>query len=273
MSHYLTCHLSGHGARWALNGHYLPEGISLPLLLDLPKASIAGFLDALPQGPAANDPLLPPIEHSQEVWACGVTYLRSRDARKAESDVADVYELVYNAERPEIFMKATGWRVMGHGQPFRIRVDSKWNVPEPELTLVINRHGEIVGYTAGNDASSRDIEGENPLYLPQAKVYNGSCVLGPGIILGDVDNMGDLPIHLEIARNGITVFSGDANTNQMKRGLQELADYLYRELDFPQGAFLMTGTCLVPEDDFSLQIGDAVTMSVGDLTLENTVGE
>lgn len=271
--HYLTRHATAHGARWALNGHYLPEAFSLGLLLDLPKSKLMAFLDALPTSDAASAPLLSPVEHGQEVWASGVTYLRSRDARKAESDVADVYELVYSAKRPEIFMKAVGWRVIGHGQPFRIRVDSQWNVPEPELTLVINRHGEIVGYTAGNDASSRDIEGANPLYLPQAKVYNGSCALGPGILLGEVDAMSNTPIHLDIVRGGETIFSGDANTNQMKRGLQELADYLCMELDFPQGVFLMTGTCLVPGDDFTLHAGDVVRIVVGDLTLENAVAE
>lgn len=268
---YLTRHATAHGARWALNGRYLPTAFSLALLLDLPKGAVDDFLAALPAGDAASDALLPPVEHGQEVWASGVTYLRSRDARKAESDVADVYELVYSAERPEIFLKAVGWRVMGHEQPFRIRVDSTWNVPEPELTLVINRHGEIVGYTAGNDASSRDIEGANPLYLPQAKVYNGSCTLGPGIIIGDAENMGDLPIYLEITRGGRSIFSGEANTNQMKRGLQELTDYLCMELDFPQGVFLMTGTCLVPGDDFTLHAGDVVRITVGELTLENQV--
>ena len=147
-----------------------------------PKAAIADFLRALPKGaPAGGAPLLAPVEPTQEVWAAGVTYLRSRDAREEESAVKDVYTRVYEAKRPELFFKANGWRVAGHGMPIRVRDDSKWNVPEPELALVINSAGEIVGHTVCNDVSSRDIEGDNPLYLPQAKVYNGSCAVGPGI--------------------------------------------------------------------------------------------
>ena len=152
-----------------------------------------------------------------------------------------------------------------------MRPDSTWDVPEPELTLVINRHGEIVGYCAGNDVSSRSIEGENPLYLPQAKVYNGSCALGPGIEIAAPDALRDLPIRIEIARNGKTLYTGEASTSQMKRAFEELAAYLYRELDFPHGAFLMTGTCLVPPDDFTLKPGDEVTIHVGALVLRNSV--
>jgi 2-dehydro-3-deoxy-D-arabinonate dehydratase len=266
---YLTRHLTAHGARWALNGRYLPEPLGLPLLMDLPASALAAFLDALPTGGEAADPLLPPVEHTQEVWASGVTYMRSREAREAESTTRDVYSRVYDAERPEIFLKAVGWRVVGTGMPFRIRQDSKWNVPEPELVLVINRHGEIIGYCAGNDASSRDIEGENPLYLPQAKVYNGSCALGPGIQLGTVESMQNVPIRLEITRDGAVAFQDETSTGNMKRGLQELADYLFVELDFPQGAFLMTGTGIVPPDEFTLQPGDQVRISVGNLTIEN----
>lgn len=211
---------------------------------------------------------MPPIEPTQEVWASGVTYLRSRVEREAESTVADVYAKVYEAERPEIFFKAIGWRVSGPWDKIRIRKDSDWNVPEPELTLVINRFGEIVGYTAGNDVSSRSIEGENPLYLPQAKCYDGSCALGPGIVLGEP---GDTAINLSIHRDGKEVFSGDANTSQMKRRFAELAEYLTKEMSFPFGAFLMTGTGIVPGDGFTLQVDDVVRVTVGELVLENVV--
>ncbi|MCB9152416.1 MAG: fumarylacetoacetate hydrolase family protein, partial [Caldilineaceae bacterium] len=156
---------------------------------------------------------------------------------------------------------------------FRIRKDSQWNVPEPELVLVINRHGEIIGYTAGNDASSRDIEGENPLYLPQAKVYNQSCVVGPGILLADVDALANVPISLEIRRGGAVAFEGETSTNNMKRNFQELADYLFMEVAFPHGALLMTGTGIVPGDDFTLQPGDMVKITVGELTIENETAQ
>jgi len=241
------------------------------LLLELPREAIVPFLASLPTEGEANGDLLAPIEAAQEVWAAGVTYLRSRDAREAESQTGDIYTRVYVAERPELFLKATGWRVVTPGGAIRVRPDSAWDVPEPELTLVINRHGEIVGYCAGNDVSSRSIEGENPLYLPQAKVYNGSCALGPGIEIAAPDALRDIPIRIAIARNGETVYTGEASTSQMKRTFEELAAYLYRELDFPHGAFLMTGTCLVPPDDFTLTPGDAVTVQVGELTLQNSV--
>ena len=268
---YLTRHQTEHGPNWALNGRYLPATFDLNFLLALSKKVAFQLLASIDTGIAVNTPLLPPIEPHQEVWACGVTYLRSREARMEESDVADVYERVYDAERPEVFFKSLGWRAKGHNQPVRIRQDSSWDVPEPELTLVLNAAGEILGHTAGNDMSSRSIEGENPLYLPQAKTYDGSCALGPGIMLSENPQLSQLPIQLEIERNDMTVFSGDANTNQMKRSPQELADWLMREVSFPQGVFLMTGTCLVPEDDFTLQVDDKLTVSVGELTLENQV--
>jgi 2-dehydro-3-deoxy-D-arabinonate dehydratase len=211
-----------------------------------------------------------PIDPFQEVWAAGVTYLRSRDARKEESTVAGMYQKVYEAERPELFAKSLGWRVVGNGGCIRIRKDSQWNVPEPELVLVINCHREIVGYCAGNDVSSRDIEGENPLYLPQAKIYNGSCALGHGILLCELDVINDIPIRLKIQRANETVFNGEANTSMMKRRLPELVEFLTRELDFPQGVFLMTGTCLVP-DNFTLQPEDIVSIRVGELAIENRV--
>ncbi|MBL8856815.1 MAG: fumarylacetoacetate hydrolase family protein [Planctomycetaceae bacterium] len=182
-----------------------------------------------------------------------------------------MYEKVYEAERPEIFSKSLGWRVAGSGAQIRIRRDSQWNVPEPELVLVVNRYREIVGYCAGNDVSSRDIEGENPLYLPQAKIYNGSCALGHGILLCEPDEIKNIPIQLEIHRENKTIFSGEANTSTMKRNLAELVEFLTRELDFPQGVFLMTGTCLVPGNDFTLQPEDIVIIQVGELKIMNHV--
>ena len=266
----LTRHRTGDGPRWALDGRYLPESVTLGLLLELPQTDLRGVLAALPRGDDAQDPLLAPLEPTQEVWASGVTYLRSRDARKEESVTADVYDKVYQAERPEVFFKALGWRVAGHGEPVRVRCDSRWNVPEPELVLVLNRYFEIVGYCAGNDVSSRDIEGENPLYLPQAKVYDGSCALGPGIQVTD-DALDDLTISLSITRRGQTLFEDATSTSQMKRSFAELAECLGSELSFPSGVLLMTGTGLVPPDTFSLKAGDTVTVNVGASTLSNTV--
>lgn len=268
---YLTRHETKQGPRWALDGQFLPESFNLGLLLELPQSAVPDFLKTIVTDEPAEGSFLPPLEATQEVWACGVTYLRSREARETESTVGDVYQKVYDAERPELFLKAVGWRVVGHGKPIRIRQDSHWNVPEPELTLVINRHGTIIGFCAGNDVSSRDIEGENPLYLPQAKIYNGSCALGPGIQITGADEMRELPIQVEILRGGGAAFQGETSITQMKRSLEELAVYLGQELDFPQGAFLMTGTGIVPPDDFSLQVGDVVRITVGSLMLENEV--
>jgi 2-dehydro-3-deoxy-D-arabinonate dehydratase len=269
---YLSRHFTARGARWALDGRYLPDAFTLELLLELPAGDVADFLESLPLAETAEDSLLPPVEPTQEVWASGVTYEMSREARKAESAEADVYEKVYDAERPELFFKAVGRRVVGHGGAVRIREDSRWNVPEPELVLVVNDRMEIVGYTAGNDVSSRDIEGANPLYLPQAKIYDGSCSLGPGIVLpvrsGDLR---DLPIRLRIRRNGKPAFEGEVSTSRMRRTPEELAGYLGRELSFPNGAFLMTGTAIVPGDDFTLLPEDRVEISVGELVLENDV--
>jgi len=267
---YLTRHTTPDGPRWAIDGQFLPLAFSLRLLLALP-ASALRTLASLSTGEPASGALLAPLEAEHEVWASGVTYLRSRDARQAESVVGDVYARVYGAERPELFFKALGWRVVGEGAGIRVRADSTWNVPEPELVLVINRQGEIVGYTAGNDVSSRSIEGENPLYLPQAKVYTGACALGPGLTLLESASPGDLTIRLEIQRSGENIFRAQTQTSQMKRRLEELVAYLGRELDFPQGVFLMTGTGIVPGEDFTLQPGDHVAVTVGQLTLQNDV--
>ncbi len=269
----LTRHNTTAGPRWAVDGNYLPAGVTLGSLLTLPAAGLVTLLGQLKTDEAATGDLLAPIDPTQEVWGSGVTYLRSRDARKAESKTsADVYQLVYEAQRPEIFFKQVGWRTVGHGQPVRIRADTTWNVPEPELVLVINAAGEIVGYTAGNDMSSRDIEGENPLYLPQAKTYNGSCAVGPAIRLLSPADLADLPIQLEISRGGAVVFAGDTATSRMKRAFPDLAAWLYRELTFPHGALLMTGTGIVPPDDFTLHSGDLIRVTIGGMALENQVG-
>ena len=269
----LTRHSTPHGPRWARDGHFLRESFRLGLLLELSPDFIWPFLDGVSTEEKAVGPLLAPIEPDQEVWASGVTYKRSREARTRESVTKDVYERVYDAARPELFFKAPGVRVVGPGMNIRVRRDSQWNVPEPELTLVLNRSLEIVGYTAGNDVSSRDIEGENPLYLPQAKVYDGSCALGPRLVLTGEGALRDIPIRLSITRGGESVFEGATRSSEMKRSLLELAAYLGRELSFPQGAFLMTGTGIVPPDGFSLHPGDRVTIQVADVILENEVGD
>jgi 2-dehydro-3-deoxy-D-arabinonate dehydratase len=254
-----------------MDGQFLPPSLALNTLLKLPNETMLQLLNNLAQHEPAVGAKVAPIDPAQEVWAAGVTYLRSRDARRVESTVADMYDHVYEAARPELFFKSVGWRVMGNKMPIHIRSDSHWNVPEPELVLVINRYCEIVGYCAGNDVSSRDIEGENPLYLPQAKVYNGSCALGHGIVLCEPEQIKDIPIGLKIERARETIFEGDTTTTAMKRTLSELVEYLTRELDFPNGVFLMTGTCLVPGDSFTLQPGDLVSIRVGELTIENRV--
>ena len=211
----------------------------------------------------------------QEVWAAGVTYYRSRNARMDESKDAgggSFYDRVYAAERPELFFKATGRRVVGTGGAVRIRSDAKWSVPEPELTLLISPAGEIVGYTVGNDMSSRDIEGEDPLYLPQAKVYDGSCALGPCVLLATEPLDKTTTIQMEIARQGKTVFTGSTTLAELKRDPQQLAAFLLRDNTFPQGVFLMTGTGIVPANDFTLATGDTIRIRIQGIgTLENYV--
>jgi 2-dehydro-3-deoxy-D-arabinonate dehydratase len=212
---------------------------------------------------------------SQEVWAAGVTYLRSRTARMEESNAvggASFYDRVYHADRPELFFKSTPHRVAGPAEPVRIRSDSKWNVPEPELTLAINGFGRIIGYTIGNDMSSRDIEGENPLYLPQAKVYDGCCALGPCLLLASQPLARETDIAMEVIRSGEIVFSGKTTLAQMKRGLQELVDWLFRDNSFPSGVYLLTGTGVVPPDTFTLQAGDDIRIAMANIgVLHNTV--
>ncbi len=254
-----------------MDGRYLPAATTLSSLLAEPADAMGSALATASAEVAPGDTLLAPVDDGQEVWAAGVTYLRSREARIAESESKDLYEKVYEAERVEVFFKANGWRVMGHGQAVRIRRDSRWNVPEPELTLAINAAGAIVGYSAGNDMSSRDIEGENALYLPQAKIYDGSCAVGPGILLAHADTLNDLPIRMSIQREGAAAFEGETSSAQLKRSLEEIAGWLTRELAFPDGVLLMTGTGIVPPDDFSLAVGDTVRIEVGELVLENVV--
>jgi 2-dehydro-3-deoxy-D-arabinonate dehydratase len=225
--------------------------------------------------PKEIDPatILAPVGN-QEVWAAGVTYFRSRTARMEESKDAgggDFYDRVYAAERPELFFKATARRVVGPGQPVRIRSDAKWSVPEPELTLLVSPAGTIVGYTIGNDMSSRDIEGENPLYLPQAKVYDGSCALGPCVLLSPEPSR-STAIRLEIVRSGESAFTGNTTLAELKREPKELVTYLFRDSSFPQGAFLMTGTGIVPGDEFTLQRGDVIRIAIDGIgVLENHV--
>ncbi|MCI0708936.1 MAG: fumarylacetoacetate hydrolase family protein [Chloroflexi bacterium] len=223
--------------------------------------------------PASDVPhWLAPVDE-QEVWAAGVTYERSRDARQLEAiDGGDVYARVYSATRPELFMKATGWRVIGHLGEVGIRQDATWSVPEPELALVLNPALEVVGFTVGNDMSSRDIEGENPLYLPQAKMYTASCALGPAIVLQPAGLWPETTIQLKIERAENTVFAGTVETSRIHRRLSELVEYLGRAYTFPDGAVLLTGTGLVPPDDFTLEPGDVVKISIDGVgTLTNTV--
>jgi 2-dehydro-3-deoxy-D-arabinonate dehydratase len=218
--------------------------------------------------------LLAPVG-SQEVWAAGVTYLRSKVARMEESKAAgggDFYDKVYDAARPELFFKSMPHKVVGPGQAVRIRRDSKWNVPEPELALLINARGAIAGYTIGNDMSSRDIEGENPLYLPQAKVYDGSCALGPCVLIAPDPLPRTTAIAINISRAGGAVFEGSTALARMKRQLPELVEYLYRDHSFPTGAFLLTGTGVVPPDSFTLRSGDEVSITIDGIgTLTNAV--
>ena len=245
---------------------HAPNPVSLAKFLVDPKAGTIKTGEVV---------FLAPIDR-QEVWAAGVTYKRSQIARMEESEAgASHYDKVYTAPRPEIFMKATPHRVSGPGEPVRVRADSQWSVPEPEFTLVLNPSMHIVGYTIGNDMSARDIEGENPLYLPQAKVYNQCCGLGPCILLADGPLHKDaVAIDIVIHRHKAEVFKGSTSLGQMKRELPELAEWLGRENDFPAGAFLLTGTGVVPPDNFTLENGDSVSITITGIgTLTNPVAK
>jgi 2-dehydro-3-deoxy-D-arabinonate dehydratase len=219
--------------------------------------------------------LLAPVG-TQEVWAAGVTYQRSRTARMEESKDAgggDFYDRVYSAERPELFFKSQPYKVVGPGAAVGIRSDATWSVPEPELAVLANAQGRIVGYTIGNDMSSRDIEGQNPLYLPQAKVYNRSCALGPGILIREAPLPESTRILITIERDDVAVFEGETTLKQMKRKPRELVEYLFRDQTFPSGCFLLTGTGIVPPDSFTLKAGDAIRIAIDGIgMLSNTVG-
>lgn len=256
---------------------YLTENISWDDLLneeDLP-GKLQQLVSTAPTGgrELIND-LLAPVGH-QEIWACGVTYLRSKIGRQEESKDAgggDFYAKVYEAERPEVFFKATTHRVVGPNGKVRIRKDSTWDVPEPELTLVVNSAGKIIGYTIGNDMSSRSIEGENPLYLPQAKTYDGCAAIGPCILITNNALDPETNIHLKISRNGEVVQGGQIPISQMKRTREELVSFVYRECSFPNGCFIMTGTGIVPDSNFTLQSGDIISISIDGIgELINTV--
>jgi 2-dehydro-3-deoxy-D-arabinonate dehydratase len=243
-------------------------------LEDLLAKSVAGF-SKLSRSPLDDPSSLRAPIGSQEVWAAGVTYYRSRDARMEESKSAgggDFYDRVYTAERPELFFKSTPHRVAGPAEPVAIRRDSKWNVPEPELTLLVSPGGKIQGYTIGNDMSSRDIEGENPLYLPQAKVYHRSCALGPCVLVSSKPLSQSTGIKLEIRRSGQTAFEGTTTLAGLKRDPVSLVEFLYRDNSFPNGAFLLTGTGIVPPDNFTLHHADEIRISIDAIgTLTNPV--
>ena len=240
--------------------------------------SLMGRFDALPEADAPQQLLSgvqPPPMASQEIWASGVTYLRSKEERQEESKDAgggDFYQRVYEAERPELFFKATRLRTVGNRDLVRIRADSTWDVPEPELALVLNSRGEIVGYTIGNDMSSRSIEGENPLYLPQAKTFDGCAALGPCVLVTEGPIAGDTMIRLVIQRDGRQAYAGEVCIDQITRSFESLAGYLFRECSFPAGAVLLTGTGIVPDSPFTLQSGDEISISIDHIgTLTNTV--
>jgi len=244
-------------------------------LLSLPVSQIRALTDAARAEPAAapGARLLPPVDRRTEVWAAGVTYHRSRDARMEESATADIYELVYSSERPELFFKCAAWRTVTHGDPIGIRADSALNVPEPELALVANRSAEIVGYLVCDDVSSRSIEGENPLYLPQAKTYAGSCALSDGIRPAwEVPDPGALDIELIVERAGVIAWHGSTTTGQLHRLPADLVGFLFRAEQFPDGVVLSTGTGIVPDMEFTLHEGDQVTVRISGVgVLANTV--
>jgi 2-dehydro-3-deoxy-D-arabinonate dehydratase len=245
------------------NGEFFSINHSLTDLLSMGMQEARSIIEAANTSVKAPAHLVAPIDSHQEVWACGVTYLRSKVGRMEESDVPDLYSRVYDAERPEIFYKSIGWRVIPNGEPVGIRRDSGWDVPEAEVVLVVNSHQEIFGYTIGNDMSSRSIEGENTLYLPQAKSYEKSCTIGSFIIPSWEISEAVFPYTLKIERNGVEVFSESSSSAQMKRGFTELVDWFFRTLPMPSGAMLFTGTGIVPDASFTLHEGDVVKIDGG----------
>jgi 2-dehydro-3-deoxy-D-arabinonate dehydratase len=248
------------------------ELVQLDDFAGLDAAALRTALDGSAAGPIPpNARVIAPVGPTQEVWAAGVTYERSLEARSEEAADATPYDLIYVAERPELFFKAPGWRVRGPNESIAIRADSGWDVPEPELGLVLDPKMNVIGYTIGNDVSSRTIEGENPLYLPQAKVYDGACALGPALVAADrVEPPFD--IRVDIVREGASVFSGETSTAKMRRSFEELAAYLGRALPLPHGAILLTGTGIVPDTSVTLREGDVVRIEIDRLgVLENRV--
>jgi len=266
------------GLRAEIDGSYysLPASIDLDLLFSdaAPLTRLRAVVADAPMVERGATSLLPLVQ-SQEVWAAGVTYFRSRTARMEEANASgggSFYDKVYEADRPELFFKASAHRVAAPGSRVRIRSDSRWNVPEPEFTLAINSAGKIFGYTIGNDMSSRDIEGENPLYLPQAKVYDRCASLGPCLVISDQLPTDETVIALEIQRKGEAVFSDETTLGQIKRPLVSLAEWLFRDNSFPRGCYLMTGTGIVPPDLFTLKSGDEIRITISAVgTLFNTV--
>ena len=249
------------------------ESMASLLMLSLPDLRLA-VEAALASGISSEIRyLLPPVDQLTEVWAAGVTYKRSRAAREEESDHSDVYSRVYDAARPELFFKSVAWRVVGHAEPIGVRADSTINAPEPELALVCNSSGEIAGVTICDDVSSRNIEGENPLYLPQAKVYLGSAAVGPGIVpIWEIEDIYALDISVKVERAGEIIWGGTTSTHEMHRKFEELVGYLFMNMSFPQGAILSTGTGLVPNMDFNLSPGDVVVVEIASIgSLENRV--
>jgi 2-dehydro-3-deoxy-D-arabinonate dehydratase len=266
---------AGNASRWAVrqDGEWgeldgtLADLLALPL--DQARAVVEAARDA--GGDMPGEQALPPLDQ-QEVWAAGVTYLRSRDGRKEESGHGSLYDQIYDSDRPEIFFKSSPWRVVGDRDAVGIRVDSGWDVPEAEVGLVLNAAGDVFGYTLANDMSSRSIEGENPLYLPQAKIYDRSCSLGPAIVPSWAIDPGPFPIGLRVLREGREVYAETTSTSAMARSFEDLADWLFRALSFPVGVVLLTGTGIVPGADFTAQPGDTIEIRSAALgTLTNPV--
>lgn len=257
----------------ALTGAIGGSATTLAELLRLPAGELRAAVESAASASGMSERLLAPIDGATEVWAAGVTYKRSEEARVEESATPDIYTRVYRAERPELFFKATARRVAGPDEPVVVRADSTWDVPEPELAIVVNAHAEIVGYTIGNDVSSRSIEGENPLYLPQAKVYDGSCALGPGIVPAwEIDDPYALGLRMRILRDETLHWQGETSMREFARRLEDLVSYLFREDEFPDGVILSTGTALVPDSPFTLESGDVVEIDIDALgNLRNPV--
>ena len=277
---------AGNASRWAVchDGEWAELDGTLADLLALPLDRARAVVEAAPVdvaepeaadreagGSMPGERSLPPVDR-QEIWAAGVTYLRSRDGRKEESGHGALYDHVYDSDRPEIFFKASPWRVVGDGDAVGIRVDSGWDVPEAEVGLVLNAAGDVFGYTLGNDMSSRSIEGENPLYLPQAKIYDRSCALGPAIVPSWAVEPGPFQIGLRVLRAGCEAYAGTTSTSEMTRGFEDLAGWLFRALSFPAGVILLTGTGVVPDADFTVRPGDTIEITSPALgTLTNPV--